>query len=77
MASTLGANQHRVFNEQERAVLDAFKNQYLDAASPEARKDLAVEYIFPEIFNYWKSLGMVFTTAQENQKKTVCRIFNP
>jgi hypothetical protein len=78
MASTgnLGSNQHRVFNDQERTILEAFKDQYFDAPTPEARKELAKWVIFPEIFNYWKGLGMVFTTAQEDKKKAVCRILN-
>lgn len=76
MASTrnLGANQHRVFNDRERAILEAFKAKYLDAPSAEARKEVARWDIFPEIFNHWKGLGMVFTIAQENKKKAVCRI---
>ena len=78
MASTgqLGANQHWVFNEQERAVLDQFKTQYMDTPSPEARKDLTKEEIFPGIFNYWKGLGLIFTTTQEDKKKVVCWKFN-
>jgi hypothetical protein len=78
MASTrnLGTNQHRVFNDRERAILEAFKDQYFDAPSAEARKELARWGIFPQIFNYWKDLGMVFTPAQEKKRKGVCKIFN-
>ena len=77
MASTgpLGPN-HRVFNDQERAVLEEFRDKYMEALSPDARKDLAVDSIFPNIFNYWKGLGMVFTLAQEEAKKAVCRDFS-
>jgi hypothetical protein len=76
MASSgnLGANQHRVYNDQERNILNAFKEQYLDAPSPEARKELARWSIFPDIFNYWKGLGMVFSPAQEKKREDVCRI---
>lgn len=63
----------RIFNEQERAVLDGFKDQYMDTRSPAARKDLAKDKIFPGIFNYWKGVGIVYTKPQEVIKKAVCQ----
>lgn len=72
----LGANQHRVYNDQELARIDAFKAEFLKLPTPAERKEYAREVIFPQVFNYWKSLGMVFTTEEEKIKQDVCLKFN-
>jgi len=41
--------------------------------SAAAGKDLAKEVIFPAVFNYWKDLGLAFSTEEEETRKAVCR----
>lgn len=42
----------RVYNQQERAAIDPFKDDYLNATTPAARKAIAQVHIFPALFNY-------------------------
>ncbi|KAF8801027.1 hypothetical protein BYT27DRAFT_7216453 [Phlegmacium glaucopus] len=52
-----GGRLRRVYNVQERAVMDPFKSDYLNATSPSARKTIAQVHIFPALFNYWEGSG--------------------
>lgn len=61
----------RVYNPQEREVIDQFKDQYMDAKSPNARKTIATVYILPAIFSHWASLGKVFNENDLKLKTTV------
>jgi hypothetical protein len=65
----------RVYNDQEREVIDAFKTQYLDATSPAARKTIAMVHIFPALFNYWSSIGEFIDDSEKVLRSTVCWIF--
>ncbi|KAF8811080.1 hypothetical protein BYT27DRAFT_7253210 [Phlegmacium glaucopus] len=47
----------RVYNTQERAAINPFKTEYLNATTPAARKTIAQVYIFPTLFNYWAGIG--------------------
>ncbi|KAF8801933.1 hypothetical protein BYT27DRAFT_7113986 [Phlegmacium glaucopus] len=49
----------RIYNAQERAVIDVFKAQYLEATSPAERKMIAQVHILPALFNHWISVGQV------------------
>lgn len=53
----LTGQQARVYDEHERAVIDPFKSEYMDATTPAARKLVAQLQIFPAIFHYWESIG--------------------
>ncbi|KAF8802326.1 hypothetical protein BYT27DRAFT_7112582 [Phlegmacium glaucopus] len=52
-----GGRLRRVYNVQERAVMDPFKSDYLNATSPSARKTIAQVHIIPALFNYWEGSG--------------------
>jgi hypothetical protein len=52
-----GGRLRRVYNAHERAVIDPFKSDYLNATSPGARKTIAQVHIFPALFNYWAGIG--------------------
>ncbi|KAF8801049.1 hypothetical protein BYT27DRAFT_7262369 [Phlegmacium glaucopus] len=49
----------RIYNTQEHGAINVFKNQYLEATSPAARKTIAQVHILPALFNYWISVGQV------------------
>ncbi|KAF8814631.1 hypothetical protein BYT27DRAFT_7249670 [Phlegmacium glaucopus] len=49
----------RIYNAQERAVIDVFKAQYLEATSPAGRKTIAQVHIFLALFNHWIGVGQV------------------
>jgi hypothetical protein len=61
----------RIYNAQERAAIDVFKNQYLEATSPAARKTIAQAHIFPALFNYWISVGKVIDDKEMNLRTVV------
>jgi hypothetical protein len=61
----------RVYNTQEREVIDPFRDQYMDAGSPAARKTIAMIHIFPALFNYWASIGKVFDDRELALRSTV------
>lgn len=63
----------RVYNAEERAVIDAFKPQYMEASSAASRKQIAHMHIFPALFNHWASIGQVIDTEEEVQLRSdVC-----
>ena len=71
MSTDIPDNQHRVYNEQERASIDVFKNKYMEATTAAARKSIAQLEIFPALFNYWKSIGKVFSTEEIKMRSNV------
>ena len=67
MTTTPAASKHvRVYTDQERAVIEPFKEDYYNAKTPKERKILAQLYILPDLFNYWDSLGL---DISEEEKK--------
>jgi hypothetical protein len=67
---------HHVYDKQELAVINAFKQRYFEATSPAARKNLAMVYIFPGLFNYWKGIGKHYTRKELRMKSEVCSSLN-
>lgn len=47
------------YSSEERAVIDVYKKEYLEATSAAARKHIAQTQIFPDLFNYWAQKEMV------------------
>ena len=60
----------RVYNTQERQVIDAFKDSYMQASTPAVRTWIAKNQIWPAIFKYWTDNGDVIDDS-ELQKRTV------
>jgi len=60
---------NRIYTAQERAAIDPFKAQYMEATSPAAQKIIAQVHILPALFNYWVSIGQVM-----DQKKMQIRM---
>lgn len=56
-----------VYDTQERAILDHWKNDYLAANSKEGRKQVLREML-AGIFNYWSSQGKVVDNVEQASK---------
>lgn len=54
----------RVYNDEERKVIDPFKEEYMKTTSPAERKALAQGLIFPALFTYWSSIGVDLNTEE-------------
>jgi hypothetical protein len=61
----------RVYNTQERAAINPFKTEYLNATTPAARKTIAQVYIFPALFNYWAGIGEAIREDQMRARTEV------
>ena len=59
-----GGRATRVYNAEERAVIDVFKTQYMAATTPTARKTIAQVHILPAIFNFWAGWGQTFNDTE-------------
>ena len=61
----------RVYNAQERAVINPFKDDFLNAATLAARKAIAQVHIFPALFNYWDSIGITLNDVEMEARSKV------
>ena len=50
--------RHQRYTDEERAILNGYKDKYISETTPEGRKQLARSTILPAIFNYWSQQGM-------------------
>lgn len=64
----------RVYNQQELATINEFKNDYMEAATPAARKTICQFKIFPAIFNYWASIGEVIDEENKVSRSKVSSV---
>ena len=64
--------QTRVYNKQERAVINKFKDKYLEATTSSLRKTITQLEIFPALFNYWKGICKVYDNKKTRMKSNVC-----
>jgi hypothetical protein len=71
MSTDITDNQHRVYNVHERASIDVFKIKYMEATTPAARKSIAQLDVFPALFNYWMSIGNIYSTEEIKMKSNV------
>jgi hypothetical protein len=58
MVNSRGDHRQRVYNTEERAVIDVHKATYLQATSPAERKQIAKE-ILADLFNHWSQKGIL------------------
>lgn len=72
MNGTLNATHHRVYTEEERKILDVFKDKYKNATSAGERKMIAQLEMLPALFNYWKSEGQICDEIETKRKSIVC-----
>ena len=63
-----------LYSAEEHAVIDIHKQEYLSAASPEDRKQLAQTKILPAIFNYWGQKEIDITNPTPQTKVCACGI---
>jgi len=52
------------YSVQERAILNAHKDNYKKQTTPAGRMQVAQTDILPAIFNYWSSQGIEFTDGE-------------
>lgn len=64
------------YDIQERAIIDQYKQQYLEAGSAEGRKMVATTGILPKLFEYWQEQGKDLSDDEVCFKLTVVCILN-
>jgi len=65
----------RVFNQQERALIDPFKPEYMNTTTPASRKTIAQVHIFPALFNYWAENGVDLNDEEIQVRSDVSTLF--
>lgn len=71
MSKTTAATQAKadrhgsLYTREERAIIDPYKTQYIQATSPGERKRIAQHHILPKIFTYWQGKGIVIDRPEE------------
>jgi hypothetical protein len=68
-------SQNRVYDEHERAAIDIFKKEYMEATTPTGRRVIAQLKIFPALFNYWESIGDIIDEKERKKRSKVCIFF--
>ena len=68
--------RRRVYNEQERLLIDPFKAAYMKTESPGERKTIAQIDIFPVLFTYWSSIGDDLNPDEMNKRTEASRSFH-
>jgi hypothetical protein len=63
--------RRRAYNEDERLVINKFKEDYMKSTSPAERKTIAQVKIFPAIFEYWSSIGVDLNPAEQDKRSQV------
>lgn len=61
----------RVYNDEERAVINPFKTEYMETTTPGQRKAIAQGQIFPALFTYWSSIGVDLNPIEMNKRQEV------
>ena len=61
-----------LYNSEERAVIDVHKEEYLNAASAQERKQVAQNKVLPALFNYWSGKGLDLSDPRPRTK--VCMV---
>jgi len=61
-----------LYNSEERAVINVYKEEYLKAASAQERKQLTQNKILPALFNYWSEKGIDLSDPRPRTK--VCLV---
>jgi hypothetical protein len=70
MSDMIGGRR-KVYNKFERRWIDKHKDLYMNASTPAERKAVSQGKIFPDLFNYWASIGEVFSQEEENRRGDV------
>lgn len=63
--------RRRVYNDEERKVIDPYKAEYLLTTTPAQRKTIAQALIFPALFTYWSSIGVDLNPDERNRRSDV------
>jgi hypothetical protein len=70
---------HPVYDKEERAILNGFKERYTAMKSPSQKKLFAQNIMFPKLFDWWESKGIEYDFDQALEKSKVHKysIFTP
>lgn len=74
MTPPLGVRK-KVYNDDERKVIDPFKDDYMKATTPAERKSIAQNLIFPALFSHWSEIGLDLNPEEENTRSDVSSIY--
>jgi len=75
MSHLPGGRRTRVYNAQERAAIDPFKDEYLSTTSAAAGKTIAQNHIFPALWNYWASISQILDDGETRLQTEVFFIY--
>ena len=64
----------KVYEDDERDVINPFKDDYMKATTPAERKSIAQNLIFPALFSHWSEIGVDLNPEEENRRSEVSRI---
>lgn len=74
MSPPIGVHRH-IYNEEERNIIDPFKEDYMKTTSPSERKAIAQAHIFPALFTYWSSIGVDLNPVEMKSRSNVSFLF--
>jgi hypothetical protein len=63
--------RRRAYNQDERRVIDEFKEEYMKTTTPAERKTISQVKIFPAIFEYWSKIGVDLTPDEMDKRSEV------
>jgi len=72
MSPPIGVRR-RVYDDEERKVMDPFKAEYMNTSSPAERKTIAQTLLFPALFTYWSRIGVDLHAEEMNKRSEVNR----
>jgi hypothetical protein len=64
-------DDNRVYNEEERDLINSFKDSYMAARTPTERRMITQTNILPKLFNYWKDRGKKYNKRDTKTKTNV------
>ena len=63
-----------VYSDEERRLIDPFKEEYMKTTTPSEQKTIAQVKIFPALFTYWLSIGVDLNPGEMDRRSEVsCR----
>jgi hypothetical protein len=66
----------RVYDIEERKVIDVYKADYMKTTSPGERRSMAQGLIFPKLFTYWSENGITLTQEEIDIRTDVSGFLN-
>lgn len=61
----------RVYNKEERDLINSYKDKYMAATTSTERRIISQTDILPQLFNYWKDMGKRYNKRDLKTKTNV------